>query len=67
MPHNVNCTSFGNAGKCLHQAAPRRIAGPALCLIWLREQGLGVKDPRVMPGCALCTPNPKPALPPSAP
>jgi len=59
MPVNVNCTSYKFEGKCLHQAAPRKLFGPAICIVWEWHVGIH-KDPRMTsPKCALCTPVPK--------
>ena len=60
MPIKVNCTSYRHEGDCLHQAAPRRLFGPARCIVWLFESGAKA-DPRQAPvKCALCTPHRKP-------
>ena len=56
---NQNCTSFLN-GKCLHQAAPRRMLGTADCILnWPNS------DARVMIQCVLQTRHPRPMNPPS--
>jgi hypothetical protein len=47
-----NCISYKN-GRCLHQAAPRRLFGPALCILDHDNP-----DPRIPAGCALQTPLP---------
>jgi len=59
MPINVNCTSFRHGGICLHQAAPRRLFGPARCIVWLDQMSLArdVRLARVQ--CLLCTPYPR--------
>lgn len=58
---NHNCKSY-KAGKCLHQAAPRRLFGTAECILnWPNS------DARVMAGCTLQTPHPRPMNPPKAP
>ena len=60
MPIKVNCTSFRYGGDCLHQAAPRRLFGPARCIVWLDQMSLA-RDVRQLPvKCALCVPHPKP-------
>lgn len=52
-----NCVSY-KEGDCLHQAAPRKLFGTADCILnWPSA------DRRVIPGCALQTPIPRP-LPP---
>lgn len=62
MPTTVNCTSFKYGGVCSHQAAPRRLFGPATCIVWSWHVGRHT-DPREVPTkCALCTPIPKPIL-----
>lgn len=59
MPVSVNCTSYKFEGKCLHQAAPRKIFSPAVCIVWLWHVGTH-NDPRITsPSCALCTPTEK--------
>lgn len=45
---NVNCTQYFN-GKCLHQAAPRRVMGAAKCILIHPVS----TDFRVPPGCLL--------------
>ena len=44
---NINCRCFKN-GECLHQAAPRRLFGPAWCILDTPNS-----DPRVVNECAL--------------
>lgn len=59
----INCTSYrqigAGVGKCLHQAAPRRVFGPALCIVEMDD--LSRRDPRIPRGCALCTPHQRPS------
>lgn len=63
MPVSVNCTSFKFDGICTHQAAPRRLLGPALCIVWMWHSRPHT-DPRSLPTqCALCTPRPRPKNP----
>lgn len=59
----INCTSYRSmatsTGQCLHQAAPRRLFLPALCIVDLELQT--PRDPRIPRGCALCTPHQRPS------
>lgn len=55
----INCTSFGRDGTCLHQAAPRRLFGPALCIVVAESHP--TRDPRIPHGCQ------KTSLAPTAP
>jgi len=65
--NNVNCTSYRQIGTCTHQAAPRRLFGAATCIVWDYDNRL-TRDPRLtVPKCALCTPHPRPAMPPPNP
>lgn len=57
-----DCTSYGFAGVCLHQAAPRRLFGAARCIEVQAEP-----DPRRIRGCALRTPCQKPDPPQQRP
>ena len=54
---NVDCTSFRD-GRCLHQAAPRRMFFAAECIL-VYPYG----DVRVPQECALISPRPRPARP----
>lgn len=64
MYKSVNCTSFSHTGDCWHQAAPRRLFGPAKCIVW-RWHTKPHSDPREMsPTCALCTPRENPIMMP---
>lgn len=56
-----DCTQY-RSGKCLHQAAPRRLFGPAQCILNELQP-----DPRIKPGCQLQNPYPRPTTPPPAP
>lgn len=49
---NIDCHSYAHHGRCLHQAAPRRLFGCARCILWLGEQGLN-PDPRPELRCKL--------------
>jgi hypothetical protein len=62
----INCTSYWGDGICTHQAAPRRLLGPARCIVW-RDQMRRSRDPRIVPGCALCTPHQRPQTGPYIP
>ncbi len=67
MPINVNCISFRYNGKCIHQAAPRRMFGPALCIVWLWDAEKHTDPRETQPRCALCTPLDRPKHPPKKP
>jgi len=58
MIPNQNCISFRD-GKCLHQAAPRRLFGTTECILNRPNPDL-----RVTEGCVLQTPCPRPMNPP---
>lgn len=61
--NHVNCTSRRpHDGACLHQAAPRRLLGAAICIL-----NAPAADPRIPAGCALCTPYQKPPGRPEPP
>lgn len=62
MRIKINCISYAEAGRCTHQAAPRRLLGPAACLVWEQLAGKRKPDLRVPDGCKLCVPHAKPDL-----
>lgn len=63
----VYCTSYRYDGICTHQAAPRRLFGPARCIV-MQEYLMSAEDPRRGSiDCRLCTPHPTPEWPPAKP
>lgn len=60
---NINCTCYRGGGICTHQAAPRRLFGPARCIVyeWLDapHKDLRIAEPR----CALQVEHKRPNLP----
>ena len=66
MPIAINCISYAHTGKCLHQAAPRRMLGAARCILWTQSVARST-DPREPTGCRLCESLRKPAPPPQRP
>ena len=63
MPMNINCILY-REGKCMHQAAPRRLFGPAACI--LSPYGTQ-EDPRRPAECVLRVPHGRSASMPPAP
>ncbi len=59
---NINCRMF-DRGKCLHQAAPRKLIGCASCILCNPNQN----DPRVPRVCTLQVPYDRPECPPIPP
>jgi hypothetical protein len=51
----IDCTQYKNS-YCMHQAAPRRMFGPALCILEFPS-----RDPRIATKCMLRCPQPRPA------
>ncbi len=57
---SIMCKCYGQGGRCLHQAAPRRLLG-AWCILVPGEMPT---DPRIIRGCALQVLPEKPTMPP---
>ncbi len=53
-----NCMQYREHGKCMHQAAPRRLFGAAECVLCIT-----VADPRLIRGCALQVEHKRPPAP----